>query len=68
MSYQCEIHKIRPDKHCTNTATHWMFIDTIETFPGPKSARVCDPCLNAEFYRSLKERKYYHAAPPRLLD
>lgn len=66
--YQCEINKINPEKHCTNTATPWMFIHTIEMFPGPKSARVCQACRDAEFERPLEERRYYHSAPSRPLD
>ncbi len=65
---QCEIDKINPTKHCTNTATHWMFIHTIEMFPGPKSARLCQTCLNTEFERPFEERKYYHSGTPRPLD
>lgn len=65
---RCEIDKINPTKHCANTATHWMFIHTIEMFAGPKSARLCKTCLDAEFERPFGERKYYHSGTPRPLD
>lgn len=67
MLYPCEINTINPKKTCTNTATHWMFIHTIEMFSGPKSARVCKDCLDAEFHRPLRERRYYHRVAPRPL-